>query len=350
MFPIIGSLLKTAHWKKYGNVIAVFAAVFFLLTGCQKNNKDVFSAQQFIMDTVVTMKLEGDGSEQAALQITELLTAFEHQYSAYQTESDIDRINRQAGINFVPVQPETYALLKQAVDYCQKSNGQFDITVGPLVSAWDIKSETPKVPENIETLLPLVNYQDILFNDQEKSVMLKKADQRIDLGGLAKGAAADQVLALLKQSKLSGAVVSLGGNVVTYGDKAYTIGIQDPRRERGVTVGQLTNDRNWMVATTGDYERYFELDGKRYHHILDPKTGYPVESPWMSVTVLCPSGMEGDYLSTTLFMKSREELMALKSREDFLFAAIDKDNRILLSDGLTNQFRVTNKEYQIVSE
>lgn len=319
-------------------LVTVFLVAFLFLVGCQPKT---YSSTSFLMDTVIIAEITGNNAQEVYNEANKALLEFDNRISMYTSGSDIDRINMAAGKEFVQVEPATYDLLKKGVDYCELSEGKFDITIGPISKAWDIKSENPKVPNITPQMLEMVNFRDIKFNEEDKSVMLSRPGQMIDLGGLAKGAAGDELFSLFGSMKPKSALFSLGGDIVGFG-KSFRIGIQNPRGADNDYFSIVEINSGQKIATSGDYQRYFEVDGVRYHHILDPKTGFPVESDFVSMTVINEDGIEADYLSTLLFMKSREEIMQLRNDSSYTFIAVDKDKNVFISNHLKDKFTLKN--------
>ena len=218
----------------------------------------------------------------------------------------------------------------------------------PLVKSWGIGSEAQRVPatSEIHTLLPLINYNDIEIT--EKTAFLKKPGQLIDLGGIAKGYAGDKVIEIYKANGIQSAFVNLGGNVITLGSKPdgspWSVGIANPRPEdvgdgqREIAVVSVVDK---AVVTAGDGERYFIQDGNRYHHILNPHTGYPAQSDLMSVTLIAESSLDADAFDTAVFILGLEKGWELVKNHGGLEAVfITKDKEIYITNGLIDSFRL----------
>ena len=299
------------------------------------------------MGTVITHKVFG-GQTQQALQAAEKETVrLEGMLSRFIPESEISRINSSAGIRSEKVSSEAYAVLSRAVEFSKCCQGCFDVTIGPLVNLWSILKDTSKPPyeSRIKEILPLVDYTDLALDHCKKAVGLKKAGQSIDLGGIGKGFAADKILEVLKKYGISSAFTNFGGNVATIGAKPdgspWRIGIRHPRQENNLTG--VVSVVNKSVVTSGDYQRYFiDSNGKRYHHILDPTTGYPSESGLISVTIVADSSMTADALSTILFTAGMENgieiLKAFPGTEAIL---IDMNLLVYVTRVLKDYFQTT---------
>jgi thiamine biosynthesis lipoprotein len=271
--------------------------------------------------------------------------------------SVLSEINDKAGKRPVGVPDEVIKVLGRALFFAELSDGAFDPTIGPLVKLWGIGSEAERVPgrEEIERALSLVNWRDVVLDSGNGTVFLKKEGMLLDLGGIAKGYAADEALEIIRDAGVKGALIDLGGNIVVYGRKAadgapgkrqpWKIGIQDPRKERGEFIGVIDMEDGTLV-TSGDYERFFERDGRRYHHILSTKTGRPAENEISSVTVVRDLAREGggasmdaDALSTTLFALGYAGASSFISRFDGVGAVfVLKNGEIRVTPSLAGRF------------
>lgn len=322
-----------------GFILLLFFACFGFYWDSREKEWNVEAGSAFIMDTFVDQKLAGRRSEQAVQAVNQTLQDFEKRFSAYDLSSEIAQINQNAGLSYVQVSKETFALLKLAKDYCTISEGLFDITIGPLTDLWNITGENPRVPDEkeIQKALELVDYRDLLLDEENCQVMLHRQGQKLNLGGMAKGTAGSQALETARSFGVHSGYLSVGGNIFTLGKKedgsAYRFGIRNPRGAASEYIGivELTDT---TMATSGDYERFFEKNGIRYHHILDPKTGYPGEGDLISVSVICEDGGMADFLSTALFLAGREKAMAYANADSFDFVLIDQEKNVYLSEGI----------------
>lgn len=297
------------------------------------------------MSTVMTHQAYGRNSDKALKAVRKESKRLEELLSRYKQGSEISNINRLAGQGCVKVGKDTYQVLISALKYSEFSQGLFDITIGPLVSLWNIGRDAMVPPEltEIEPILPLIDYTGLVLDQSNHTARLARKGQTIDLGGIGKGFAADKFIEIMKRYEIASAYTNIGGNVATIGAKPdgtpWRIGIQHPRLEKGL-VGVLSVT-NKSVVTSGDYQRYFiDRLGKRYHHILDPRTGYPAESEVISVTVVTDQSMEADALSTLLLIagisKGRTILNFFKDAQVIF---IDRSMRVFLTEGLKNSFQ-----------
>ncbi|MBQ4528128.1 MAG: FAD:protein FMN transferase [Clostridia bacterium] len=290
--------------------------------GCREKEKKA-TETAMCLDTIVTVTCYADTQEKAdkaAKAAISEVQRIELLLSAYIETSDIYQINQNAATTPVKVSDETVSVLSKALDFCEKTSGAFDITIKPLVELWNIKAENPQVPtdEQIGAARDKVDYKSVVIEDGY--VRFLKEGMKIDLGGAAKGYAADKVFEVLKKHGIKNALIDLGGNIYAMGrsesDAPWKIGLQDPDKERGehFYVMELSDK---TCVTSGSYERYFEKDGKIYHHIIDPETGYPADGNLLSVSVSGDSSFEADMLSTAIFVMGTEEFEKIKSNFNY---------------------------------
>ncbi len=294
----------------------------------------------FYFNTVVSLTFYNKNDSALAEECFEICDTYEKMYSRTLEGSDIWRINHSNG-EPVSVSEDTYLLLKEALYYCELTEGQIDITIAPLMDLWGFtdttSTKTPPSSAEINALLAHVDYRNVELGP-DNTVTLKDPEAAIDLGFIAKGYVADKLKEYLISQGVTSAIINLGGNVCVIGNKPdgtpYTIGIQEPFASTGtsLTTVQITDT---SAVTSGTYQRYFEYDNVIYHHILDAKTGYPIDNHLSGVTILCPSATAADALSTTCFIlgeeKALEYINALDNTECIL---ISKSGDVIRSDGL----------------
>lgn len=265
----------------------------------------------FYFNTVIAIQLNDTSDESLIDDCFALADTYEHYFSRTLEGSDIYRINHAGGAP-VEVHDETAALIRAGIEYGKLSDGLFDISIGALTDLWDIPNNEGVIPDAkaIKKAASTVDYTQIMIDGN--TVTLKNPDARLDLGGIAKGYAADQMKAYLVAHGAREGFINLGGNVLTLGEKSdgtpYRIGIRKPFSEEGETITAV-DVTDGSIVTSGRYERYFEKDGRIYHHILNPKTGYPYDNDLNAVTILSDSSMEGDALSTICFALGMEKGM-----------------------------------------
>ncbi|MDR0473263.1 MAG: FAD:protein FMN transferase [Treponema sp.] len=290
-----------------------------------------------MLGTFCTITLFDEGMPEVYRNVFSRLREIDNRMSARLKGSDVDMINRAAGIEAAAVSGEAFEVIEKAVRYAEISGGAFDPSVGPLVSLWNIGSDNPTVPaqHEIDKALMLINWKDIELDREKKTVFLKKPGMALDLGAIAKGYAADEAAKIIKQAGLKRAIIDLGGNILTLGikqdGKPWTVGIQNPNEKRGIPVGIVQVEEK-TVVTSGVYERYFESEGIKYHHIFDTSTGYPCNNGLLSVTVIAGVSIDADALSTAVFVLGFEKGMALiESIDDAECIFILEDKSIRLS-------------------
>jgi thiamine biosynthesis lipoprotein len=275
----------------------------------------------------------------------------ESRMSVFLPDSDISRVNAAAGIEPVQVHDDVFEVIERALHFAAISGGAFDPTVGPLVSLWGIIGDNPRVPSQaeIDAVLPLINWRDVELDRDTGSVFLKHPGMVLDLGAIAKGYAADEAAAIVRNARLKRALIDLGGNVITHGRKRdkspWRIGIQDPFENWGASIG-IVQVQEQSVVTSGSYERYFEADGVRYHHIFSPDTGYPADNNLLSVTVIADSSMDADALSTAAFVLGYEKGRTLIETLDGIEAVfVFEDMSVIKTPGV--DFILTDEDYRV---
>lgn len=327
------------------------------LIGCTSNKKNEtpqpLTKTEVIIGTVCTISLY-DNKDVAILdKAFTRLKELEDILSINKLGTELDKVNSMSGKEPLKVTDDTFKVVAQGLKYSKLSGGALDITVGPLVKLWGIGTDAAKVPseEEIKEKLPLINYNDIVLDEINKTIFLKRENMIIDLGAIAKGYAADEVAEILTQNNVKSAIIDLGGNIFALGSKLdgsnWKIGVQDPEDARGASIGYI-EVVNKSIVTSGIYERYFESNGKKYHHILNPKTGYPYENEILGVSILTDKSIDGDSLSTTLFALGIEkglEFVNLQPGVEAIF--ISKDHNLYLTEGLKNNFHLTSNKYKI---
>ncbi len=271
-----------------------------------------------LMGTVCTVNAYDDGTKSLYDELFARLHEIDETFSVTIDSSEISAINKAAGERSVSVSSDTAYVVRSALAFAELTGGAFDPTVGPLVKIWGINTDHARVPEKseIDAVLPLINWRDVSVTD-DNTVMLKRRGMALDLGGIVKGYAADELTKILDARKVRRAIVDLGGNIFVYGKKKdgspWRVGIKDPNDPEGVPAIVL-NVANSTIVTSGVYERFFTENGVRYHHILDAKTGYPASSGLLSSTVVCESSMAADALSTSVFVLGKKNGMELLRR------------------------------------
>lgn len=349
------------YLKKYSllsTLLLLFCVTF--LTGCStkktKTTTEPLSRTEFLLGTVVTISLYDHGSEEILDLAMDKLKALEDTLSINKTGTLIDKINESSGIAPVVVDENTYKVIEKGLTYSQLTNGAFDITVGPIVKLWNIGFPEARVPSagEIAQTLPLVDFNKVVLDPEKTSVYLTEKGMQLDLGGIGKGYAADEVTTLLKKEGVNHAIIDLGGNLYTLGNKPgnqlWTIGVQDPFNPRGNIIGRLKT-ANKSIVTSGIYERFVEDNaGNKYHHILNPKTGYPYENQIAGVTIISDSSTDGDALSTAVFAMGIDEGLAFVENlagVDAIFISLD--SKVYTTTGVKDNFVLSNESFTLAN-
>jgi thiamine biosynthesis lipoprotein len=281
------------------------------------------------------------------------LREIENRMSVNLPDTDMVHVNAAAGIAPVRVPDDVFEVIRRAVHYAEISGGAFDPTIGPLVKLWDITGGgPPRVPSRaeIDAVLPLIDWRDIELDSAARSVFLKRPGMALDLGAIAKGYAADEAAAIIRKAGLKRAIVDLGGNILTFGvkkDKSpWRVGLQDPLEERGGYFGVVSGPEQTLV-TSGVYEKFFEEDGQRYHHLLSPSDGYPARNGLLAVTIITDNSMDADALSTAVFVLGYEKGRTLvESLEGVEAVFVFDDMSVRKTAGAG--FTLSNGDYRLV--
>ncbi len=318
------------------------------LSSCSKTYP--ISKTLLMLDTVIKISIY-DGKAETLDNAFDVCKKYEDMLSKTIPTSDVFKIN-QNGTTPTDINPHTAELIKKSIYYSQISDGIFDVTVGGLINLWDFNRPDGdySLPDdsNIKTCLKGVGWDKIVF-ESEQSLRLANEKTSLDLGGIAKGYIADKISEDLKQNGVTSAVISLGGNILTIGEKPdgnpWTIAIQKPFSETGEKLAKLSVGEKSIVSS-GIYERYFTNGGRIYHHIIDPKTGYPINTDVVSVTIVSDKSVDGDALSTIALGLGLENGMALiESMENTDAVFVTTDNKVYYTAGFIEKY-----DFQILDE
>lgn len=305
-----------------------------------------FQRTQLHMGTLVTVTAfasETHIAQRAVQAGFSEIKRLEQLLSTWRADSELSRVNAEAGQQPVAVSQETLELVARGLEIARLTRGGFNIALGPAIEAWSV-TERQHVPDDAELqkLKPLVDWTAIQVDLTRRTIYLPQKGMRIDIGGIGKGYAADRVVEVMKRAGATGGVVALSGDIRAFGkhqdSKGFTIGIQHPRQDHAVLA--ILDLQDEAISTAGDYERFFERDGIRYHHILDPQTLRPARG-CQSVTVIAKEGTVADGLDTGIFVLGAKAGMALVEQLPGIEAIIvDDAGEITVSSGLRHRVHI----------
>jgi FAD:protein FMN transferase len=317
--------------------LSILLIALLILSSCAKK-EGLYKETRVIMGTYVTItaRESGKSKDELTKAVSDAfaeITKVDELMSTYKRESNLSKINWLSGVTPVQADQEVIDNVEKAIYIGDMTDGAFDVTVGPVVHAWKIGSEQARLPsmDEINKALALVGYKNIVIDKKAGTVFIKKQGGAIDLGGIAKGYASDKAVDSFKKSGIKGGIVAVAGDVKVFGlrpdGKPWGVGIQHPRKEGELMAELPVTDA--AVSTSGDYERYFIKDGVRYHHIMDPKTGYPARG-LMSVTVLSKDSWLSDSMATGLFVLGPDKAYALaREHPEFEVLMITSEGKVL---------------------
>lgn len=325
-----------------------------VLVGCKPEatplTKNIKSTDQtYMLGTLVHVTVYGkEVVKEEFDQIFTIISDIENKVSKNLPDSEISQLNR---VKELAISEATYDIIKKGLYYGVASEGKFDITIAPLVNLWGIGSADARVPsqEEIDNVLGKIDYKRIAIDDKMRVITMEDTVE-LDLGGIAKGYVADKVSEYLRAHDMGHAIINLGGNILTVGRKPdgnpWRIGIQNPFDARGQKLGIVTIGQK-SVVTSGIYERFLEDEGKEYHHILDPFTGYPVENSLASVSIISDYSVDGDGLSTMVFSMGLEKGYAYVEEVENVDAIfVTKNKEVYMTTGAKKMFQLTNYAFK----
>ncbi|MEN6326188.1 MAG: FAD:protein FMN transferase [Syntrophomonas sp.] len=331
-------------------LLALSLSVF--LAACNKSSLQPVKSEDFALGTIIDQEVYGANAQKASDEVSAMIKELDALWTINSPGGDINKLNNNAGQGYVELKPETISILKEARKISDLSGGAaFDITVAPLVKVWGIGTEDSQVPADdlIKKLVALVNYKDVRVDETNNSASLSRKGQMIDLGGIAKGYIGDMAIEIYKKHGITSAFANLGGNVVALGKKPdgtlWKIGIQNPRGQNGETIG-VVEVADKAVITSGDYQRYFIKDGKRYCHIIDPRTGYPINSGLISVTIIASSSADADGLAKAIVLGLDKGMELVKNYGQAEAIFITNDKKIYVTPGLKAKFRLEDATHE----
>ena len=365
---------RTIYFIIVAVCVIIFIA-FIIKSGKENSSKQAYSETGFSMGTVLTITLYGKNGEQTSDDITELPGNLENGIISWRTEgSEVYRINHEyeEGVPY-PVSNELAEYIMLAKEISDKGAGLLDITIRPLADIWGIEDGNTTVPDEktIEAALGSVDYTRVhikasdgtecslksdVTDDEDYFITFDEEDMSIDLGAIGKGIACDVINEYLQSETVSGTVtgacIAVGGSILCYGEKPdggkYSIGIRNPRGDESSVMGVISIDSSEssvFVSTSGDYEKYFIENGIRYHHILNPKTGFPADTGTISATIICDNGALSDALSTICILLDKDEALELVKSYGAEAVLIDENKNVYVTEGIASNFEITDEDY-----
>ena len=331
-------------------VFCLLLVVLFIWLS-QSHRKHLFKETRTSLYTLVTITTVARSEDQASKAVNKAYAELDRLgklLNFYSDDSELSAINRNAGIKPVRVSPDTLEIVQAAVYAGEQTEGGFDVTVGPIVKLWDFNKKILPDAKSIAKRLPYVGYRNIVVDASASTVFLKKAGVQMDFGGIIKGFAADKAVAVLKKNGMEGGIVAVAGDIRVFGrqpdGKPWHIGIQNPRQkgEDDALLATLNLDDKG-ISTSGDYQRYFIRDGVRYHHLLNPKTGFP-ESLCRSVTVIAPAATLTDPFATGIFIMGPKKGLAVLEKLGLEGLIVDQNGKILMTKGLEKQVHLVKPD------
>ena len=364
----------TIVFRKKSVIFLTFILLVVCMTaglyGCEKqkvseqsdgneNGISGYTKTDFVMDTVLSETIYGKTN--LTDEVKNQLSVLEKEKLSWREKnSETAQINDSGSRGNPYVMDEDFSMwVNTSLELAEASEGAFDPTIGNLTRLWNIEGENPTVPaqDEINRVMEEIGYSNIK-NDEETHSISMEDGCTLDLGAVGKGIGCDVIKEYFeKEPAVKGAVISIGGSILVYGDKGngedWSVAIRDPEKELDSYMGVLHLSETACVSTSGDYEKYFMQDGKKYHHILNPSTGYPAESDLTSVTVVCrqgekTDGLLSDGLSTDCFVLGKEKGMQLLEQYGAGGIFIDKENQVYVTGDLEDQFEILNENYTLI--
>jgi thiamine biosynthesis lipoprotein len=339
--------------------VLLFTFYFLLLTflcACTSHKERIYRKSKILMDTFVTITVVSNSENSAGKAIDNAFSEIERLEKLsnfFSSESEVSRINKNAGISGVRVLPDILDMLNKAIMVSEKTEGSFDVTIGPVISLYDFHKKIKPEESVIKKNLSLVNYRYLIINRDKSTAFLKKKGMLIDLGGISKGYAADKAVETLKRNGINSGLVSIAGDIKAFGlkpdGKPWKIGIRNPRIPPNPPLvkggkGGFSDDimatlelKDMAISTSGDYERFFIIDGRRYHHLLSPRTGYPAQK-CQSVSVITKEGAFTDAFATGVFILGPEKGIKVLEKLGFDGIIVDSQGKVHTTPNIRGKF------------
>ena len=302
----------------------------------------------FALDTAITLKVYGNKRNAVLKKLENRISELDNLLSTGKADSEVSRLNDTGK---AVLSETSISLVKKSLELNKQTGGLFDITIYPLMELWGFPTKNYRIPSDkeIRAILKNVGSDKIIFNENTGEISFKNKGMKIDFGGIGKGYITDELVKILKDEKVESAIINLGGNVYGFNKKPdgslWNVAIRDPDEPDDYMAVIKLEDS--AVITSGGYERYFEENGIRYHHIIDPRTGKPSESNLKSVSIVSKDGTLADTLSTSLFIMGEEKAIKYwrENKNEFDIILMTNDNRLLVSEGI--QSLVMSDRYEV---
>lgn len=315
-----------------------------------------YECTNYAMDTYIQQTVYGKNRVQAAAAAAKSIGALEDLISWKEDSSDIAKLNKAAGVDWINLDPKVIGILQTGLDVAQKSDGAFEPTLLPIASMWDFGGENQRIPspEDIKKYLQYVNYKNLRIDKANSTASLKNHYMAVDLSGLEKGAACDEAIAAYRSAGADSGIIAVGSSIGVYGVKSdrslWQIAIRDPHSSAAgsAALGEVTVSTGF-ISTSDIYEKSFVKGGVTYHHLLNPKSGYPQNNGLVSVTVVSDRGTLSDALSTACFILGKEKGTDLLKQYHAGGIFIDSKNQVFVTEGLKSSFKLTAGRYSLTS-
>lgn len=321
---------------------AITVLALLAVISCDSNKVRMYKDTRLSMYTIVTVTVYSDSSQKAHTAIENTFKELDRLgrlMNFYEEDSEVSKINRFAGVRSVEVSEDTVNAIDRALYISQCTDGAFDITIGSIVRLWDFEKHIVPDEKMVRDRLKLVNYKNVVVNKEKSTVYLTKKGMMIDLGGIEKGYAADRAVDMLKQNGITAGIIAVGGEVKPFGTKPdgtpWKVGIRDPQKhDKEDDIFAIVNLTGKAISTSGGYEKFFVKDGKWYHHILDPKTGYPVYE-CQSVSIVADNAPDG--FPTGIFVLGPRKGLAVLNKLGIDGIIMDKNGKIYTTEGIRDK-------------
>ncbi len=349
------------HRKIFNILILIICVVLFVYFAIKTINRTDVNVETktypgTAMGTAIKKTIYAENVSQCDevdKMIDSTLRQLEEEISVRVPESEISKVNNNYVIGGVCVLSDNVLhYLEEEMQIYEESEGAFSPCIRPISALWGIEDGMTEIPGEVQLRQSVLCCNASNLELVENGIIFKESGMALDLGAAGKGIACDEIKKQLDAAGVYGAVISIGGSILAYGDKGdgkeWHIGIQDPRGKTGEMFGVVDVEGGTMISTSGDYEKYFELDGVRYHHIFDPSTGYPVDNGLISVTIVTDNGLLSDALSTACFVMGLEAGMDYAEEKDVGAVFVTSDKKVYVTKSLRKDFRLLADGYELV--